>query len=155
MNHASPETLQPQSSSKRLPRWKHALVLATGVIVLYLLATYVVVPLAWKRYSHRHPGLDDIPGITQTADGIPGDPLNVALIGTETEVKTITHNPTVIRARGKYYLYYMGNTGDGSFWSHRNNQRIGVAVADKPEGPWRDLTSRFSMLVPIRKPSMR
>ena len=47
-----------------------------------------------------------------------------------------THNPTVIRSRGKYYLYYVGNTGDGSFWSNRNNQRIGVAVADKPEGPW-------------------
>ncbi len=52
-----------------------------------------------------------------------------------------THNPTVIRANGKYYLYYMGNTGDGVAmktlnWTHRNNQRIGVAVADKPEGPW-------------------
>ncbi|HSU65631.1 MAG TPA: glycoside hydrolase family protein [Tepidisphaeraceae bacterium] len=52
-----------------------------------------------------------------------------------------THNPTVIRANGKYYLYYMGDTGDGVVrhplnWVHRNNQRIGVAVADKPEGPW-------------------
>ncbi len=52
-----------------------------------------------------------------------------------------THNPTVHRFGGKYYLYYTGNTGDrqptqGLNWSHRNNQRIGVAVADKPEGPW-------------------
>lgn len=52
-----------------------------------------------------------------------------------------THNPMVIRIRGKYYLYYMGNTGDGVVQKplnmlHRNNQRIGVAVADKPEGPW-------------------
>ncbi len=52
-----------------------------------------------------------------------------------------THNPTVIRANGKYYLYYMGNTGDGIVqhplnWIHRNNQRIGVAVADSPNGPW-------------------
>jgi len=53
-----------------------------------------------------------------------------------------THNPTVLRAKdGKFYLYYMGNTGDGVVmkplnWIHRNNQRIGVAVADKPEGPW-------------------
>lgn len=55
-----------------------------------------------------------------------------------------THNPTVLRANGKYYLYYMGNTGDGVAmktlnWTHRNNQRIGVAVADKPEGPWQRL----------------
>jgi len=52
-----------------------------------------------------------------------------------------THNPTITRFGGKYYLYYMGNTGDGKQvkglnWSHRNNQRIGVAVSDSPGGPW-------------------
>jgi hypothetical protein len=40
----------------------------------------------------------------------------------------------------------MGNTGDGKVvgvpgkqklnWDHRNNQRIGVAVSDSPDGPW-------------------
>jgi len=58
-----------------------------------------------------------------------------------------THNPNVHEFDGKYYLYYMGNTGDGKIlgepgreklnWLHRNNQRIGVAVADSPSGPWR------------------
>lgn len=58
-----------------------------------------------------------------------------------------THNPTVHYFDGKYYLYYMGNTGDGKVYStpgtiklnpvHRNNQRIGVAVADDPNGPWK------------------
>jgi len=58
-----------------------------------------------------------------------------------------THNPTVHKFDGKYYLYYMGNTGDGVENStpgklilnpvHRNNQRIGVAVADSPSGPWK------------------
>jgi predicted GH43/DUF377 family glycosyl hydrolase len=52
-----------------------------------------------------------------------------------------THNPNVHRFGGKYYLYYMGNTGDGQVsrglnWTHRNRQRIGVAVADNPAGPW-------------------
>ena len=52
-----------------------------------------------------------------------------------------THNPTVHEFDGKYYLYYMGNTGDGNATAklnpiHRNNQRIGVAVADHPAGPW-------------------
>jgi hypothetical protein len=52
-----------------------------------------------------------------------------------------THNPTVVRIGGRFYLYYMGNTGDraptqGLNWQHRNNQRIGVAHADRPEGPW-------------------
>ena len=53
-----------------------------------------------------------------------------------------THNPTAIRQGKKYYLYYMGNRGDqaettGLNFSHRNNQRIGVAVADSPAGPWK------------------
>jgi hypothetical protein len=53
----------------------------------------------------------------------------------------VTHNPTVQKWKGRYYLYYMGNTGDGVImktlnWTHRNHQRIGVAVADNPNGPW-------------------
>ena len=57
-----------------------------------------------------------------------------------------THNPTIHKFNGKYYLYYMGNTGDGVVTgspgevklnvSHRNNQRIGVAVSNSPNGPW-------------------
>jgi predicted GH43/DUF377 family glycosyl hydrolase len=52
-----------------------------------------------------------------------------------------THNPTVKEFDGKYYLYHMGNTGDGQAmqnlnFTHRNNQRIGVAWADSPNGPW-------------------
>jgi len=52
-----------------------------------------------------------------------------------------THNPTVIRIGGRFYLYYMGNYGDRVLskslnWTHRNRQRIGVAVADSPNGPW-------------------
>lgn len=52
-----------------------------------------------------------------------------------------THNPTVLRIGKKFYLYYMGNYGDGVAksplnWEHRNHQRIGVAVADSPDGPW-------------------
>ncbi|TWT80779.1 Glycosyl hydrolases family 43 [Planctomycetes bacterium CA13] len=55
-----------------------------------------------------------------------------------------THNPTVHEFDGKYYLYYMGNTGDGNATKklnpiHRNNQRIGVAVAEHPNGPWKRL----------------
>ncbi len=46
------------------------------------------------------------------------------------------HNPSVIKHNGKYYLYYMGNYGNGEFWDHRNHQRVGVAVADSPKGPF-------------------
>jgi sucrose-6-phosphate hydrolase SacC (GH32 family) len=66
--------------------------------------------------------------------------------GTEYWDGSCTHNPTVHKFNGKYYLYYMGNRGDEKIvsvpgkpkinWVHRNNQRIGVAVADSPNGPW-------------------
>lgn len=46
------------------------------------------------------------------------------------------HNPLPLFADGKFWLFYTGNTGNGDFWCHRNNQRIGVAVADHPMGPW-------------------
>ncbi|NUP98500.1 MAG: sucrase [Armatimonadetes bacterium] len=48
----------------------------------------------------------------------------------------VTHNPTVKRFGDRYYLYYMGTRGPGEYWDHRNRQRIGLAVADHPAGPW-------------------
>lgn len=50
--------------------------------------------------------------------------------------RDVAHNPTILQANGKWFLYYMGNFGNGEFWSHRNNQRVGVAVAERPEGPF-------------------
>ncbi len=50
----------------------------------------------------------------------------------------VTHNPNVFFHRGSYYLYYMGNHGDGkSYPMHRNHQRIGLAIATNPAGPWK------------------
>lgn len=52
----------------------------------------------------------------------------------------VAHNPSVHCFDGKYYLYYTGTHapphGSG-WWDYRNRQRIGVAVADHPAGPWR------------------
>ena len=57
-----------------------------AALLLYLLIAYVVLPLAWKRDVARHPALFDGPRITHTVDGIPGDPVNVALEGSEADV---------------------------------------------------------------------
>jgi hypothetical protein len=48
--------------------------------LLYLSLAYFLLP-TWWHYHYRHPALADAPKTTQTAQGIPGDPLNVALIG--------------------------------------------------------------------------
>jgi hypothetical protein len=61
-----------------------------GVLIAgYLVIAYFALPIFWMRYTRHHPALTDIPGITHTADGIPGDPLNMALIGTEADLKRI------------------------------------------------------------------
>ena len=60
-----------------------------GLILVWLAAAYLIVPALWERYAHRHPSFEDLPGVTYTADGIPADPINVALIGTKAEVMRI------------------------------------------------------------------
>jgi hypothetical protein len=82
---ANPATASPP----RRPAWARlALGLAVGLGV-YLLVAYVLMPALWKHYERRHPALDELPGITLTGDKHPGDPINVALIGSEDEVKAI------------------------------------------------------------------
>ena len=49
----------------------------------------------------------------------------------------VTHNPTIHKFGNTYYLYYMGNYGNGEWWNHRNHQRIGVATSKSPLGPWK------------------
>ena len=61
----------------------------TTLLLTYLVVAYLVMPLVWTWYVRDHPTLDAVPHITFTADGLPGDPLNVALIGTETALKKI------------------------------------------------------------------
>ena len=69
--------------------WKRIAIVAGVVIAGYLAVAYVALPIVWMRYTRHHPSLADIPNVTHTADGIPGDPLNVALIGTEIDLKRI------------------------------------------------------------------
>lgn len=71
------------SIARRVGLW------ALVVVLAWLAVAYLILPLWWKRYAHRHPGLDDVPGITETAYRIPGDPINVALVGTKEEVVKI------------------------------------------------------------------
>jgi hypothetical protein len=68
---------------KRWLRWTAAAVVVWGGLA------YLLIPEAWYRYSKDHPKLDDVPTITYTADGIPGDPLNVGAVATERELKSL------------------------------------------------------------------
>jgi hypothetical protein len=57
-------------------------------LIVWLLVAYMVVPTMWRCYAKCHPALEDAPRITHTVDGIPGDPLNVSLVGAETELQS-------------------------------------------------------------------
>jgi hypothetical protein len=47
-----------------------------------VVAAYLIVPRLWALYR-RQPVLADLARVTQTADGHPGDPINIGLVGSE------------------------------------------------------------------------
>ncbi len=57
----------------------------SGVIGCWIFAAYVLLPWLWKHYEHQ-PGLANAPKFSVTGAGIPGDPLNLGLVGTQAEV---------------------------------------------------------------------
>ena len=89
MTIESSDAAMPSSQEPRLRRFRRVVRLVFLALGAYLLTAYVIIPAIWKAYEWQHPSLEDIPRITYAADGIPGDPLNVALLGTEAEVKAI------------------------------------------------------------------
>lgn len=58
---------------------------AGGVVAVWALTAYLVLPAFWRHHEHL-PAMAGIPTITHTPAGLPGDPLNVALVGTTEDV---------------------------------------------------------------------
>lgn len=63
---------------------------ALALAAFYGLLAYAVLPAAWTHYEHQK-GLAGRPMVTRTAQGIPGDPLNVGLVGTHDDVIRAMH----------------------------------------------------------------
>ena len=61
-----------------------------GVLIAYLSLAYVILPALWSHHEHE-PGLASLPMVTRTADGIPGDALNVGLVGSRDDVFRAMH----------------------------------------------------------------
>jgi hypothetical protein len=67
-------------------KWGALIVSSLGMIVgLYFLLAYIALPQFWRHYEHQHV-LAGAPMVTHTATGIPGDPLNVGLVGSRADV---------------------------------------------------------------------
>ncbi len=76
---------RPRRWGRIAASWK----LAVGLGIAWLVLAYLILPMAWSSYAKRHPSFDDNPRVTQTADHHPGDPLNVALIGSRKQIQDI------------------------------------------------------------------
>jgi hypothetical protein len=72
----------PHHAHGRLERF---LLLALGVVLAYTALAYLALPALWSHHEHQH-GLANLPMVTRTAQGIPGDPINVGLIGDKLDV---------------------------------------------------------------------
>ena len=64
----------------------HLALAMTGIVIgLYLLLAYLLLPLTWRHYEHQK-DLAGLSMVTRTGDGIPGDPINVGLVGSKDDV---------------------------------------------------------------------
>jgi hypothetical protein len=73
------------ASSRDHSRLERVLLLSLFTVVAYTLLAYLVLPMLWTHYEHQK-GLAGLPMVTRTAQGIPGDPINVGLIGNNLDV---------------------------------------------------------------------
>ena len=75
---------------------RRAVTLTLFILCGYGLLAYLILPGLWTHYEHQK-GLADLPMVTRTGQGIPGDPMNVGLIGDISDVVCAMHQPAGIR----------------------------------------------------------
>jgi hypothetical protein len=73
---------QPLPDRSRLRRF---LLLALTIVLAYAVLAYLALPALWAHYEHQK-RLANLPMVTRTAQGIPGDPINVGLVGDDKDV---------------------------------------------------------------------
>lgn len=87
--NAASEEMHPRDRQRMAIRGLKAI---GGLVLVWWLLAYVILPALWRHYEY-HPAMEDAPKVSVTAQGIPGDPLNVGLIGDEKSViRAMTHS---------------------------------------------------------------
>ena len=69
----------------RRSRVKTSFMVSAVLVTFYAVVAYVLLPWGWIHYE-RQSGLAGLPMVTRTAQDIPGDPLNVGLVGSREDV---------------------------------------------------------------------
>jgi hypothetical protein len=77
--------IDARSYAAQRERLQRVLLALLAIVVVYGALAYFVLPAIWAHYEHQK-GLAKLPMVTRTAQGIPGDPINVGLIGNEKDV---------------------------------------------------------------------
>jgi len=73
---------QPPPDRSRLERF---LRLSLAMVLAYTALAYLALPALWSHYENQK-DLATKPMVTRTAQGIPGDPINVGLVGNEKDL---------------------------------------------------------------------
>lgn len=81
--------VQSKGPPKR-SRWKRTALISLLVVIAYGAAAYLLLPFLWTHYEHQK-GLATLPMVTRTGQGIPGDPINVGLVGDSKDVLCAMH----------------------------------------------------------------
>lgn len=76
---------RPVAGKRQSAAVRFAVVLGS-LLAAYFVIAYLLLP---GVYARRHPALANLPDITYTHDHHPGDPINLALVGSADEVKGI------------------------------------------------------------------
>ncbi len=82
--------LQADGPSHKHGRLWRAATILLAMLLGYGLLAYVILPALWTHYEHQK-GLAGLPMVTRTGQGIPGDPINVGLIGDQKDVVCAMH----------------------------------------------------------------
>lgn len=64
---------------------RRVLLWALVALLVWAALAYVMLPRLWRHHEHQ-PGIKHMPMVTQTKQGIPGDPIDVGLVGTQDDI---------------------------------------------------------------------
>jgi hypothetical protein len=82
--------IQADGPLRRRSQLRRAATLALFILLGYIILAYLILPALWTHHEHQK-GLASLPMVTRTGQGIPGDPMNVGLIGNEKDVVCAMH----------------------------------------------------------------
>jgi hypothetical protein len=76
--------------ARRRSKLKTAVGVLAVIVAAYGIVAYIALPLVWSHYEHQR-GLAGRPMVTRTAQDIPGDPINIGLVGAKNDILCAMH----------------------------------------------------------------